>query len=267
MLVFIIPVKSKKAATSWTELCILFERSLRSVCSQTSPEFQVIVVCNERPEIEFTHPQVQYLDVDFPVPEANYNARVDDRAKRVVAGFFAVQNLNPSHVMSVDADDCISRQIAKFVSQHKEANGWYVNIGYEYEEGSSKVSIRRKDFHKICGTCNIVNYHLFNLPEKTMPYHELTGYDRFLGGHPLAKGDLAERGTPIAPLPFPGVIFVRDRAGESVSMQESLLAKWQRNPREVLRGVKKSVMAPFNEELLTNEICEEFSLYPLARHK
>ena len=191
MIVFIIPVKSKQAATSWTELCKLFERCLRSVCSQTSPDFQVVVVCNERPEIEFHHSQVDYLDIDFPIPQASYNARVDDRAKRVVAGLLAVRNLCPSHIMSVDADDCISRQIAAFVSQHKDANGWYVNSGYEYEEGSNKISIRRKDFHKICGTCNIINYQLFNLPEKMMPYHDLTGYDRFLGGHPLAKSDLA----------------------------------------------------------------------------
>ena len=263
MLVFIIPVKRKQAATSWSELCKLFERSLRSICNQTSSDFKVLVVCNERPEIEFEHPQVQYLEVDFPVPAPNYNAKVDDRAKRVVAGLLAAKDLQPSHVMSVDADDCISSQIAEFVNQHPLDNGWYVNSGYEYEEGSNKINVRRKDFHKICGTCNIINYRLFNLPEKMLPYDELTGYDRFLGGHPLAKGDLAERGTPIAPLPFPAVVFVRDRAGESVSMQESLFAKLQRNPKEVLRGFKKAVLAPFNEQPITSEIQKEFNLYPI----
>jgi hypothetical protein len=263
MLVFIVPIKRKQAATSWAELCLLFDRSLRSICNQTSSDFRVVVVCNERPEIKFEHPQVQYLEVDFPVPGPSYNAKVDDRAKRVVAGLLAVRDLQPSHVMSVDADDCISSQIAEFVSQHQSDNGWYVNGGYEYEEGSSKVTIRHRDFHKICGTCNIVNYRLFNLPEKMLPYDELTGYDRFLGGHPLAKSDLAERGTPIAPLPFPGTVFVRDRAGESVSMQEDLIAKLKRNPKEVLRGYKKAILAPFNEQPLTLAIQKEFSLYPI----
>lgn len=263
MLVFIIPVKSKQTATSWPELCKLFERSLRAVCNQTSSDFKVLVVCNERPETTFEHPNLEYLSVNFPVPEPNYNARVDDRAKRVVAGLLAVRKWNPSHVMSVDADDCISRSIAEFVNQHPDHNGWYVNSGYEYEEGSNKVSVRRKDFHKICGTCNIINYRLYTLPSEMTSYHELSGYDRFLGGHPLAKGDLAERGTPIEPLPFPGVVFVRDRAGESVSMQESFIAKFQRNPRELLRGVKKAVLAPLNEQSLTQDIRDEFSLTPL----
>jgi len=263
MIVFIIPVKSKQAATSWSELSRLFERSLRSVCNQTSSDFKVIVVCNERPEVAFEHPNVEYLEVNFPVPEPTYNARVDDRAKRVVAGLLEAKKWNPSHAMSVDADDCLSRSIAKFVNQHPDKNGWYVNSGYEYEEGSSKVFVRRKDFHKICGTCNIINYRLYTLPSKMTSYHELTGYDRFLGGHPLAKSDLADRGTPIDPLPFPGVVFVRDRAGESVSMQETLVAKLQRNPKEVLRGIKKLILAPFNEQPLTQDLRGKFSLTDL----
>jgi hypothetical protein len=46
-------------------------------------------------------------------------------------------------------------------------------------------------------------------------------------------------------------------------MQETLLAKLKRNPKEVLRGVKKAVMAPMNEQLLTSEIRENFSLFPI----
>ncbi|MBW4481991.1 MAG: glycosyltransferase family 2 protein [Tildeniella torsiva UHER 1998/13D] len=263
MLVFIIPVKTKAAATSWTELSKLFDRTLRSVCNQKSSDFEVMVVCNERPETNFTHPKIKYLDVNFPVPKPNYNDRVDDRAKRVVAGLLAVKDSNPDFVMSVDADDCISQNIAAFTTQNPKSYGWYVNSGYEYEEGSKKISVRRKNFHKICGTCNIINYQLLRLPETMMPYANMTGYDRFLGGHPLAKGDLAERGTPIEPLPFPGVIFVRDRAGESVSMQENVLAKFRRNPKEVLRGLKKTCMAPLNEQMLTEAIKKEFSLYPI----
>lgn len=57
---------------------------------------------------------------------------MDDIAKRVVAGLLSVQDLQPSHVMSVDADDCISNRIAAFVNQQKESNGWFVDSGYKY---------------------------------------------------------------------------------------------------------------------------------------
>lgn len=263
MLLFVVPVKSKSSATSWPDLSKLFNRCLNSICKQTSPDFHVIVVCNERPDNSFSHSKVTYLDVDFPTPKPEYNARVDDRAKRVVTGILAAQKLCPTHIMSVDADDCVSKHIAEFVSANVTSNGWYVNSGYEYQEGSQKILIRRNNFNKICGTCNIINYDLLQLPEKLLPYEELSGYDRFIGGHPLAKIDLAERGSPLAPLPFPGAIFVRDPVGESVSMQEDLLAKLRRNPRELLRNLKKPLITPFNEKIVTDEIRETFGLYPL----
>jgi len=264
MLVFIIPVKSKKVAKSWTELSKLFDRCLRSVCNQTSQNFKVIVVCNEKPITSFEHPNVEYLLVDFPPPGADYAAKGDDRAKRVFVGLFALKDLQPSHVMSVDSDDCVSKHIAEFVNQNPDKNGWFVEQGYEYDEGSSKILVRKEGIYRICGTCNIINYRLFKLPPQILPYDQLTGFDRFLNGHVHAKQDLAEQGTPLEPFPFPAVVYVRDNIGESMSMQESFIAKLKRNPKETLRGVKKLLVAPFNEQILTKQFQEEFGLYPLS---
>lgn len=263
MLVFIIPIKSSKIAKSWTELSKMFERCLRSICNQTSSEFHVMVVCHEKPQINFYHPQVQYIEVNFPIPSSDYTEKMEDRAQKVAAGLLAAQDLQPSHIMSVDADDCISNQLAAFVNQNKQSNGWYMETGYEYEEGSSKIIVKKENFYKVCGTSNIINYRLLTIPEKMLPSGQLTGYDRFLSGHPLAKGDLAARGMPIQPLPFPGTIYVRDKVGESVSLQEPLFAKLKRNPKEAFRGIKKLLLAPFNEQKLTDELRAEFHLYPL----
>ncbi|NES99878.1 MAG: glycosyltransferase family 2 protein [Sphaerospermopsis sp. SIO1G1] len=263
MLVFIIPIKSKKTAKSWQECSKLFDRCLRSVCNQTSQNFKVIVVCNEKPITTFKHPNVEYLIVDFPPPGSDYGAKGDDRAKRVYVALFTIKDLKPSHVMSVDSDDCISKYIAEFVNQNPDKNGWYVEQGYEYDEGSSQIAVRQKGIYRICGTCNIINYRLFKVPDQILPYDQLVGFDRFLNGHPLAKGDLEKRGNPLEPLPFPGTIYVRDQVGESISMQEPVIVKFQRNPKEVFRGFKKLFMAPFVNKRLTKEIQEEFGLYPL----
>jgi len=265
MLVFIIPIKSPKVAKSWPDLCIYFERTLRSVCNQTSSTFHVIVVCNEKPQIHFHHSQVEYLEVDFPVPEPNYNSKMEDRAKKVAAGLLAAHDFRPSHIMPVDADDCISKHLAAFIARNQQSNGWYMESGYEYEEGSRSIIARKENFYKVCGTCNIINYRLLTIPEKTLDYDLLTGYDRFLSGHPLAKGDLAERGTPMQPLNFIGTIYIRDTIGESVSLQEPLFAKLKRNPREAFRGIKKLVLSPFHQKELTAGIRNEFQLYPLSQ--
>ncbi|GJD21734.1 hypothetical protein RIVM261_066900 [Rivularia sp. IAM M-261] len=263
MLVFIIPVKSPEISTSWIEVCRLFERCLRSVCNQTSSNFKVLVVCNEKPKIAFYHPKVKYLEVDFPVPSADYFAKMDDRSNKVVAGLLAASEFKPSHVMIVDADDCISNQIAAFVNQNPQSNGWFVDKGYEYIDGSKKIYFRRKGFYKMCGTCNIINYKLFTLPKKLKKYYSITEYDAFLTGHSLSKQILAERGTPIQALPFSGTIYIRDRVGESATLQDSLLTRFKRYPKEPMRGLKRILLAPFNEQNVTAMIREEFSLYTL----
>lgn len=263
MLVFIIPIKSPKVATSWTELSRMFERSLRSVCNQTSSEFHVIVVCHEKPQISFHHPHVQYIEVDFPPPSSDYTEKCEDKTQKVAIGLLAAQQLQPTHIMSVDADDCISNQLAAFVNQNKESNGWYMESGYEYEEGSNKIFLKNKNFYKLCGTCNIINNRLFTLPKKNYLDGKFIGYDKFLTGHPFAKGDLALQGTPLQELPFLGTIYVRDKIGESTSLQEPLLAKLKRSPKEAFRGLKKFVLAPLKEQKLTDTIRAEFGLYPL----
>lgn len=184
------------------------------------------------------------------------------KQKKIVAGLLSVRELKPTHVMPVDPDDCISNKIASFVNQNSQQNGWYIDSGYEYDDGSSKIAIKKSGFYKICGSCNIIKYQFFNLPETLLPYDQIN-FDRFINGHPLAKSDLATRGTPIEPLPFPGAVFVRDKVGESISMQEPLLAKFQRNPKETVRGLKKMLLAPINERKLNKKICQEFGLYPL----
>ncbi|MDF5707227.1 MAG: glycosyltransferase family A protein [Nostoc sp. S4] len=263
MLVFIIPIKSPKVATSWIELSKMFERCLRSVCNQTSSKFHVIVVCHEIPKINFHHPQVQYIQVDFPIPGSNYSEKMADKTKKLAVGLLAAQSLQPTHIMPVDGDDCISKKLVSFVAQNPKSNGWYIDKGYEYEEGSSNIIVRKQKFYKLCGTCNLINYRLFSLPEKVPSNEPLTGHDNFLSGHPLAKKDLAARGTPIEPLPFPGAIYVRDKIGESTSLQEPLYAKLKRNHKEVFRDIKKPLIAQLNKQKLTEEICDEFQLYPL----
>lgn len=266
MLVFLIPIKSSKIAKSWIELSKMFERCLGSVCNQTSLEFKVIVVCHERPDINFYHPQVQYIEVNFPVPGSTLPEKMEDKRKKLAVGLLAARELQPTHIMPVDADDCISKKIVSYVDQNPQSNGWYVDTGYEYREGSEKIMVRKETFYKLCGTCNIINYRLFSLPDRVLPNEPLTGHDDFLEGHPLAKIHLAARGTPIEPLPFPGAIYVRDQIGESTCMQEPLLDTFKRNPKQALRGIKKTLLLPFIQQELTDEIRAEFNLYPLDNY-
>jgi hypothetical protein len=97
MLAFIVPIKSKRIAKSWDYVSRLFERTLRSLCAQTSREFKVIVVCHELPAITFDHPAVSYIEADWePPPISEFNALLKDKGRKLAAGISAARRFAPT---------------------------------------------------------------------------------------------------------------------------------------------------------------------------
>ena len=69
MITFIIPVKSAQLSNDWAAFSKLVERTLGSVCQQKDSDFRVQLVCHELPETDFSHPAVQFVQVDFDPPK------------------------------------------------------------------------------------------------------------------------------------------------------------------------------------------------------
>jgi hypothetical protein len=208
MLVFVVPLKSPQVAKSWERVCQIFERTARSLCNQTSSNFQVIVVCNEKPKIDFSHPHLTYLEVDFSVPNlTNPVARGDtDKGRKLLKGLMDAKKFSPTHTMTVDADDLVSRRLAAFVECHPQENGWFINKGYKYQENSNVVYLKRTGFYRMCGTSNIIRYDLNFLPESP-EYNRGYGYYKYYILHARVKNVLAEKNYSLKPVPFAGAIY------------------------------------------------------------
>jgi hypothetical protein len=249
MLVFVIPLKSPKASKSWEHVSRLFERCIKSVCRQTSPDFKVLVVCNEKPNIEFTHPNIRYIEVDFPLPEPNFKARAGDKIRKISTGLIYARELEPSHTMVVDADDCVSKHVAEFVNQNPHSNGWFLNKGYLHRDGSNFVFLKRTDFYKWCGTCSIIKYNLHNLPEKVDP--DWPDLKNLHCPHPLVVDSMAQQRNPIQPLPFIGAIYVVCHGENDANFENTI------KPKKLLARIKKYLL---NYRWLSRSICEEFGL-------
>ncbi|TVP56095.1 MAG: glycosyltransferase family 2 protein [Nodularia sp. (in: Bacteria)] len=195
MLVFIIPLKNSKTSKSWDLTCKLFERCIKSVCNQTSANFRVVVVCSEIPQIEFHHPSINYVEVDFPLPTSEYKSKELDKGKRLLTGLAYAERFAPSHIMIVDADDCVSSHLAEFVSQNQHCNGWFVNKGYVYRKNSQLIYFRAKAFSQLCGSGVIVKYdHKFDYLFKNAIYDH--------------KVKCLKDGSLLEPLPFIGGIYI-----------------------------------------------------------
>lgn len=206
MLVFVIPLKSPQVSKSWQKTCSIFERTLKSVCNQTLSNFKVVVVCNQKPEIAYTHPNVIYLVENFPVPQPKVRFDKErDRTRKMLAGIVKAKQLeNTTHIMLVDADDCVSNQLAKYVEANPDGAGWLIASGYWYQENSNFVRVMRKAFYEYCGTSNILRADLYPVDSHTPENVELLQQKY---RHKQIRKTLANQGIYLDPLPFKGAIY------------------------------------------------------------
>ncbi len=246
MLVFVVPLKSQQVSKSWEHVSKLLERCVKSICAQTSPEFRAIVVCHEKPDITFTHPHLTYIEVNFPLPneEETVNKGHTDKGRKMLKGLISAEKFNPTYTMTVDADDCVSKNLAQFVNLNPGCNGWFINQGYKYQEDSKYIYVKRQNFYKMCGSCNIIRYDLNFLPQNP-EYNRGYGYYKYYIDHGKVREILASKQKHIKPLPFPGAIYMLG-TGEHLFYEP-----------------KKLGFNIINRRLLDQSIQSEFGIYKI----
>jgi hypothetical protein len=229
VIVFITPLTHPSNCRSYERIGTLLNRTLLSVCRQTDGDFAVLVVCNRKPTVACADPRVNFIEVPFaaaspePGPVSDIQCVWLDKGAKLAVGLLRAQSFHPDHVMFVDFDDLVNRDIAAFVNARSDADGWYLDRGYVYWEGSARIT-PVQGFNKLCGTSNILAFRLVNPAGRIGPdlsreaIVEALGefyIKRILGGHPLTAGYLSGQGYAIAPLPFYGAIWIRG-TGENV---------------------------------------------------
>lgn len=260
MLVFIIPLKSSRLSSSWERVCQLLERTLKSVCNQTSSNFEVIIVCHEKPELSFSDPRIHYLSVDLPLPGNDFVSKDKDKMCKMLLGMIKADSMNPSHLMFVDADDCVSNRLAEFVDQNIDQNGWFIGKGYEYREDIQQLKYRSKGLHLRTNTSHIIRMDLLK-PDLTIPLEEVRS-DNFILQHPDTANILKGRGTPLKELPFPGMVYITDN-GENIWWSQDKISQDKKgfDLKNKLQAYLKTAYQKMITRPLTPEIQQEFYLY------
>jgi len=120
------------------------------------------------------------------------------------------------HVMIVDADDFISKNLVGFVCSNPDHTGWYLSEGYAYQE-DSKLLFLCVNFNMLCGTSHIIRADLYELPASQEDASE-TYIKQMLGSHVFIAEHLKTLGNELSPLPFAGAVY---RMGHSNSHSKS----------------------------------------------
>lgn len=250
MLVFILALQSPETSKDWLHISRMCERTLRSVCAQTSTDFRVFLVCNTRPEIGFTNPHLTIIERNFPIPAANSSDRMKDKWSKLKVGLVAARHLAPAHIMLMDADDCVHRGLAEHVTRHPDAIGWSFDVGYFCDEGSHWL-YRTTDFSRFCGSSAIIRLSAEDFPEsETEPEGR---YFILANGHSVIKEYMIKRGSPLQTLPFAGAVYMTNTGENYTGVR---MGGWQ--------GKRHMLKKMWAARPLTAGIRSEMGLYDLS---
>jgi hypothetical protein len=250
LLTFIIPVRHQDNARDWGLLKANLSQTATSIASQAHPGWRALVVANEGADLPALPVGFDVVRVTFPPNnlhemgeadlEAVYDAFRADKGRRVLAGMLAARDSR--FFMIVDDDDFVSARIAGHAAENPDANGWTVERGYIWDDGG-RLLLGYDEFNHLCGTSLIVRADLYGLPER-FEDASLDWIKTMLGSQVRIADILAERGTPLCPLPFRGAVY-RVAHGGSHSKAPSLVTKYflsreaMKRPRRLLRHLAR----------------------------
>jgi hypothetical protein len=263
-LTFILSMRARALSRNWDHHTWLLERTLDSILAQTDPRFNAVVVCHDIPDIpQADQPNVEMLTVDFPVPDRNNDAMCIDKILKVSRGVEWAQAHGSEYVMFVDADDLVSRRLSAWVAANSGGNGWFFRSGYAHCYGDPWMRTQTPH-HLICGTGAIVRADLLRFAKVDFCHGRVVNTLAAAGiGNYLSH--LAEQGSPIEPLPFPGAIYVlHDDSTSEVPGGSGYRLNGTRDTRPIWRRTlswgKRTVNTLSRTRPVTSRVRREFSV-------
>lgn len=252
LLVFIVPVQSKRVSKCWTTISQLVQRCVASCLQQESSAFHVFLVCNDIPVGLQHHPQLTIISEDFPVPGSRGESGVqlkaagmDDKWTKVKRALTFVRPMAPCHVMVVDSDDCVSNRLAALTTAHPNHWGWYIETGYVLDESVWRL-YKVPSFYRLCGTSSIIRCTSQDLvPDGNLTCCAITDC-----GHTGIVNHFQSRGTPLSTVPFVGAVYITGHMENHSGLSYAHVASRRKKIVDLLR-----------RRPLSPRVSAEFGLY------
>lgn len=263
VLTFIIPVRHQKNAVDWNVVKNNLRGTIKSLKNQDHPGWKAVVVANYGADLPDMPEGFEVKRVNFPpnpifkkgsAPKEDvYEAVRIDKGRRVLSGLLHAGEMG--HIMIVDDDDFVNRNLTSFIAKNPNANGFFVKYGYIWGAGEKWILRYDGNFSHLCGTSHIVRSDLYNLPcsfdSATESYIK-----KMLGSHKYIFDLMKENGTPLSPLPFYGAIYrvghTENHSQSSGMLDQYFLKRWLwRYPvRQIknllrLKRINKSIINDF----------------------
>lgn len=247
---FIVPLRSPDTTNNWSRVSWDCLNTIESILQQTDSDFNIYLVCNQEPEGFQANSKIHVIKDKFPTPNTLQEMRKDQRNK-VKKALVEIGRTGKGHnkfIMRVDADDFVSKKLVKFVKENQNANGFFCDWGYLFQQSCNYVMLQPK-FYLASGTSAIVKFHQQDFPESEDAPNN-TWLIRFWA-HQRIVATMEEMGRPLRKLPFIGVVH-QCGTGENIS-NVNMQARFKANLKQILKSLVL-------RRKLTNNIIQEFGI-------
>lgn len=264
---FIIPLRHPENMRDRPQAMSILRQTVHSVLNQPGSMRKISIVANPMDELAEFEPHCTIVPVDLP-PNPHHDelrGRGDffkavrlDKGLRLHAGLEGSQAVN---VMLLDDDDFVHERLSRFVAGQAHPNGWFVEKGYHWTEGSPYL-YPQNVFHRLCGSCHVLRRDL--LKQAINSYDDqFEGIELMLGSHMHLIDRCAALGRPLLPLPFRAAI---KRRGHSNAHSQTRAIDLQMFLRYVAKTAQKSGLSEAAEQVcalsLYDRKMDDFGLSP-----
>lgn len=258
LVTFFVPFRSKQTTNDWGLVCNLLQNTLQSIFGQTSPSFEVVVICHEKPDMACSFDdRLRYLEVDLPVPSKDLGvSTMDDKWMKLASGLISVRAQPSPYSMFVDADDLVNRNLVAFVGQDRNPNGYIIKQGYWYTCGD-RWMLYKRNFN--CGTNSVLRLDSLHLPVSLDSASRMSCI-ALRSGHMKIEANMIAEDRPLAHLPFPGAVYVQH--SQQWTQMTSSLGERRKTIRNRLGDVKRFCQIAHQYRFFGKQLRNNFSVSP-----
>jgi hypothetical protein len=267
MIGFVVPICPKKYSKDWRLANLMLERTVKSICAQTSRDFRLIIVYNDKPEIEFIDDNIHYVAYSYPeitisqIEDFDFMSqwftvefaeRMMDKSRKITLGCKVAKGLGCNYLMAIDSDDMISNRIAAYVNDNSNLNlpGWRISNGYLYKEGSRMIE-KNNEIWAMNGSTHIIKADLVTIPDFEIDF-KLLSYNLFQQHAYTYQRLIDFSDEKLSEFPFEGTIYLVHNFNYS-----------EVNKILSVNKIKRFIKLLWKGRWLSQKVEEEFGIYPI----